>query len=251
MKQADVHVQLNTLVCAVRWRRGHVEIDAVQSGRHVSYDAARAVITLPLGVLQSSEGAGTVQFEPPLEAKRAALDLLVMGPVLKILLQFRTRFWEQLDGGRYLRASFFHAPAAPFRTFWTQLPLRAPLLTAWTAGPNAARLSAQSDDELVSTALMSAETIFGKRAAVRDHFQGASLHNWQSDPFARGAYSYVLAGGMSARKTLARPLLDTLFFAGEATEGPDAATVAGALQSGERAAREVMRGRRSAKGRSQ
>jgi monoamine oxidase len=39
---------------------------------------------------------------------------------------------------------------------------------------------------------------------------------------------------------LAAPLEDTLFFAGEATDTEDeAATVTGALQSGERAAREV------------
>ena len=78
---------------------------------------------------------------------------------------------------------------------------------------------------------------------MREQFQAASLHNWQTDPFARGAYSYVLAGGTSARKALARPLLGTLFFAGEAADadGELAGTVAGALQSGERVAREVLR----------
>ena len=242
--QNRVRVQLNTIVHTVSWRRGRVEIEAIQSGRRILFSAPRAIITLPLGVLQGApEHAGTVRFEPPLKAKRAALDLLAMGPVLKVLLQFQSRFWEQLHAGRYRRAAFFHAPGSPFPTFWTLLPLRAALLTAWTAGPNAERLSSLSDDELTATALSSLEAIFGRRAGVREQFQAASLHNWQTDPFARGAYSYVLAGGTSARKALARPLLGTLFFAGEAADadGELAGTVAGALQSGERVAREVLR----------
>src|SRR5215469_9930935 len=41
--------------------------------------------------------------------------------------------------------------------------------------------------------------------------------DWQSDPFARGAYSYIVAGKMDAPQRLARSVDDTLFFAGEAT----------------------------------
>jgi len=67
-------------------------------------------------------------------------------------------------------------------------------------------------------------------------------HDWQRDPYARGAYSYVLTGGTQARAALARPLHDTLFFAGEATDIKDeSGTVAGALESGARAADEVLR----------
>jgi len=64
-------------------------------------------------------------------------------------------------------------------------------------------------------------------------------HDWQQDPFARGAYSYLTVGAHDARAALAQPLDDTLFFAGEATE-EEGGTVAGALQSGTRAAHEVL-----------
>ena len=67
-----------------------------------------------------------------------------------------------------------------------------------------------------------------------------TLHDWQGDRFARGAYSYVAVGGGTARQWLASPLEDTLFFAGEATHQDEAATVSGALQSGERAADEII-----------
>jgi monoamine oxidase len=67
-------------------------------------------------------------------------------------------------------------------------------------------------------------------------------HDWAADPFARGAYSYVRVGGIQAQAALARPVADTLFFAGEATElAGHQATVHGALFTGQRAADEVLR----------
>jgi hypothetical protein len=41
--------------------------------------------------------------------------------------------------------AFFHNPEAPVPTFWTPLPMRAPLLTAWAGGPKAARLTGRPE----------------------------------------------------------------------------------------------------------
>jgi monoamine oxidase len=83
--------------------------------------------------------------------------------------------------------------------------------------------------------------MFGKRYDVAEALRGYYYHDWQRDPFARGAYSYVLVGADAARQSLAAPLADTLFFAGEATDTEgETATVTGALQSGIRAAREAL-----------
>jgi monoamine oxidase len=57
---------------------------------------------------------------------------------------------------------------------------------------------------------------------------------------SRGAYSYVRVGGEGAREALAAPEGGRLYFAGEATDPGQAGTVAGALQSGQRAARELL-----------
>jgi len=121
------------------------------------------------------------------------------------------------------------------------MPLRAPLLNAWLGGPDAARLSEESDSEIIRTALASLASVFGGRSHVNKlQLEAAHVHNWQRDPFSRGAYSYVSVGNNEARRTLAAPLQETLFFAGEATDTEgEAATVTGALQSGARAAREL------------
>lgn len=66
-------------------------------------------------------------------------------------------------------------------------------------------------------------------------------HPWSCDPFSRGAYSYAAVGGQSGPEELARPIEDTLFFAGEATHATLGGTVAGAIARGRRAADEVRR----------
>jgi monoamine oxidase len=242
LDRENIRLQLQTVVREIRWKRGSVEIDAIFLDHPFSVQAACAIVTLPLGVLQAPvEACGAVLFVPDLGAKRTALEGLVSGPVLKLSLRFRSAFWEELDGGRYQGASFFHSATTAFPTFWTSLPLRAPLLTAWIAGPKAASLSVSDMPHIVRQALESLSVIFSGRPQSDFELEAAYLHNWQTDPFARGAYSYIAVGGGDARRTLAAPLEDTLFFAGEATDTEgEAATVTGALQSGERAAREVI-----------
>ena len=242
LRGSSVRLQLNTIVRAVRWKRRAVEAEGTFLGQPFRAAAARAIVTLPLGVLQlPASAAGAVRFWPVLKEKRAALKHLAPGPVLKVLLRFKGPFWEKLDKGRYCNAAFFHAPEAAFPTFWTALPVRTPLLVAWAAGPKADRLAGADGERMIGEALASLTSVFGKGANIERQLEGAWVHDWQADPYARGAYSYVTVGGEKARAVLAEPLLDTLFFAGEAadTEG-EAGTVAGALQSGVRAAREVL-----------
>jgi len=238
-----VHLQLHTVVSAVRWKRGAVEIEGVFLDRPFQVKAPRAVVTVPIGVLQLPDGApGAIRFAPALEKKRAAIAGILSGPVLKVVLRFRSVFWEKFDGGRYHDAAFFYSVGTPFPTFWTSMPTRSPFLNAWTGGPPAALLCQKSDAEIVQAALESLEKMFGDNLPdSRAHLEGAFVHNWERDPFSRGAYSYVGVGqNDTARRTLAAPLDDTLFFAGEATDTEgEAATVTGALQSGARAAREV------------
>ena len=242
LDRENIRLQLQTVVHEVRWRRGSAQIDATFLDQPFSVQAPCVIVTLPLGVLQApADTLGAVRFVPQLDAKQKALEGLASGPVLKLSLRFRRAFWEELDGGAYLSAAFFHAATTAFPTFWTSLPLRAPLLTAWIAGPKAARLSTAEMPHIVEQALESLSVVFGGRSRSEFQLESAYLHNWQTDPFARGAYSYPAVGGSGARSALAAPLQDTLFFAGEATDTQDgAATVTGALQSGDRAAREVI-----------
>jgi monoamine oxidase len=238
----NTRVQLHTLVREVRWTKGSAEIRGEFLGQPFTTRAPKVIVTLPLGVLQAPEGAeGAVRFTPALQ-KQKALEGLASGPVLKVALRFRTPFWETIDNGRYYNASFFHSPDSPIPTFWTSRPLRASLLNAWVGGPKAARLEPTPTSSIVKEALAALERMFGPQPEGME-LEAAFTHQWSQDPFARGAYSYVTVGGSEARRELAAPVDNTLFFAGEATDWEgEAATVTGALHSGARVAEEVLRG---------
>jgi monoamine oxidase len=239
--KGDSHVQLQARVRSVTWTRGHVEVEAQLPEQTVRISAARAVVTLPLGVMKlPSDAEDAVKFTPALQEKRVALQGLGFGPVVKLVLRFRTAFWEDAQAGRFRDTLFFHLHDAPFPTFWTALPARVPLLVAWAGGPRVPRLPDPSTAGLVRAALQSLDAMFGAHCNAGQLLEGAYWHDWQADPLTRGAYSFVKVGGDAAARTLAAPLEETLFFAGEATdyEG-EAATVTGAIRSGERAAREI------------
>lgn len=220
-----VRMQLQTVVRAVRWSRGSVEVEGAFRGKPWRARAPRAVVTLPLGVLQS----GAIRFTPRLEKP---LEKLASGPVIRVAMAFRSAFWEKDHPG----VAFFHSPRAPFPTFWTPLPMHAPLLTAWAGGPKAARLTGSSERKLLHHALASVRAVLKSE----EEPQASLVHDWQADPYARGGYSYVRVGGTGAREELAAPLEETLYFAGEATDAEEAGTVGGALASGMRAAREIL-----------
>jgi monoamine oxidase len=242
---SSVEMQLSTVARGIQWQRGKVEVEGVRNSGPFSATARCAIITLPLGVLQLPPDApGAVRFTPALDAKARALRGLAPSPVIKVIMRFRTAFWEELDGGRYADAAFLRSLDAPFPSFWTALPVRTPLLVAWAGGPRAERLSGVAARNVIRQATASLETMFGRRARAAQRLEAAWLHDWQQDPFARGAYSYVTVGGAGARNALAAPLQGTLYFAGEASdfEG-EHGTVAGALRSGTRAARQVLKRR--------
>jgi monoamine oxidase len=216
-------LQLETPVRRLRWSRSSVAVEGVFRGERWTAWAPRAVITLPIGVLPSLR----------LREKTAALARLASGPVIRVAMAFRSAFWEKEHSGN----AFFHSPEAPFPTFWTPLPMHAPLLTAWAGGPKAQKLTGRSQEFLLRQALASV------RSVLKNDEEPVALlvHDWQADPYARGGYSYVKVGGTGARERLAEPLEDTLHFAGEATDVEQSGTVGGALASGLRAAQEVLR----------
>jgi monoamine oxidase len=216
-------LQLETVVQSVRWKPRSVELKGTFRGEAWGAWAPRAVITLPIGVLPSLR----------IREKAAALARLASGPVIRVAMAFRSAFWEKEHPGN----AFFHSPQAPFPTFWTPLPMHAPLLTAWAGGPKAQKLTGRTQEFLLRQALASVRSVL-----KNDEEPVAFLvHDWQADRYARGGYSYVKVGGTGARERLAEPLEETLYFAGEATDVEQSGTVGGALASGLRAAQEVLR----------
>jgi monoamine oxidase len=240
--EAGVGIRLSTIVRRVSWRHGTVSVEVkTGSGETQTIRARAVVVTLPVSLLRDGGDENEVVFTPELPAgKRKALRSIKMGHVVKVVLQFRTAFWERLNAARYRDGAFFRRERQSFGAYWTQVPVRSELIVAWAGGPKAVALGAESQAELIERALTGFGELFDEPELARKEFEGGVMHDWTRDPFARGAYSYVAVGGGDAREALAEPLDNVLFFAGEATSNNGhGGTVNGALETGERAAREA------------
>jgi monoamine oxidase len=232
-------ILLARTVQRVEWSSGFVRV--ITKPGEEDFTARQAIITLPLGVLQvMPPQTGAIEFHPELPTKRDAARRLAMGSVVKIFLRFREPFWE--NDKRLKNASFFHSREPYFPTWWTFLPARTSALTGWAGGPAADHLSGKGDGFAMSKALETLSRIFSmSQTTLQEMLESHVVSDWQSDPFSRGAYSYTPVGSTDAMEQLAKPIDDTLFFAGEAThfEG-EAGTVAGAIASGYRAADQIL-----------
>jgi monoamine oxidase len=239
-------MELKTTVTHVRWGFGTVEVEAQKSDSRVQAFASRLLVTLPLGLLSAKSGGdAAVIFDPPLAAKTAALSKLRVGHVIRVSMVFRSRFWAELkaEGRTLSNMTFLFSRDPVFPTWWTLTPLDAPVLTGWAPADAAERLSLLSDAQICEQAIQAlARVLHLSLDRCRTELLHAYTHNWQNDPYSRGAYSYVAIGGGDTQRELAAPFENTLFFAGEATnfEGHHG-TVHGAIASGYRAAEEILK----------
>ncbi len=240
------NLMLNATVENIEWGPGSatLQVRSGLSGRVERLQCRRAVVTVPLGVLQVDPSApGAIRFDPePVEVLAAARKLR-FGQVMRLVLRFSEIFWEKLDG--LADAGFLLSEEQFFPTWWTPLPFRAPVLTGWSAGPHAAHLLNQPRSTVIEYALNDLARITNVSVErLTSLVECAYFHDWHGDPFSRGAYSYVPAGALPARAALAEPVANTLFFAGEATElHGHSATVHGAIATGKRAAHQILKDR--------
>ena len=237
-----VKILRSAVVRRVVWQEGRVSSEVEVAGSTIALSGHGAIITVPLGVLQ----AGAICFEPDVERNLSAARRLAFGPVVRITLQCTDAFWERRslasENEELSKLSFLHAENEPVPTWWTQYPLQSSVITGWVGGPKAAALAALPEAERIEAALSSLSHIAGmNREHLGKHVESVYHHDWQRDPFSRGAYCYVPVGALDAIKDLASPCQNTLFFAGEATDiGGHTGTVHGAIASGLRAAKQAM-----------
>ncbi|HEY3933113.1 MAG TPA: NAD(P)/FAD-dependent oxidoreductase [Gemmatimonadales bacterium] len=233
--------RLETLAIAVRWKRGRVEVDVDHHGAVETLDAPALVVTLPVSLLAApADRKGAIEFSPSLEMKRQAFDTLLMGAAIKLVFRFDRPFWRDVPG--LGEALFIQDVSQPFPTWWTAQPADSPVITGWIGGPPAGRAAARAPEELRNEAVTSLAHATGRRTSdVAGSLLSWHYHDWVNDPLSRGAYSWVAVNGLEAHTALAASLDETLFFAGEATRGQGFnATMDGAIESGWRAAEEVL-----------
>lgn len=245
---AHGRVLLSVAVTTIRSGSRGIEaiVKGTWGGPPKKLTAKVALVTLPLGILQSRRGASAVRFEPPLpKAKRAAIARLAMGRVIKIVVRFHDRLGSGPLSNVAPSVNFLHLPRASVPTWWVPSPAPPNCLVGWIAGPAADRFASHhgSDAGRVRAAVEALARGLGViPQALAGAVEDAFVFDWGRDEWARGAYCWEPQGTVDAPAALAAPVGDRLYFAGEATNtGGDLGTVHGALETGRRAAREIMR----------
>jgi monoamine oxidase len=222
-------IRLSTPATRVAWGGGGVAVDTPAG----TITARSAIVTVSTGVL----AAGGIAFDPALPAPTlGAIHALPMGLAMKVAL--RAVGPDRLDLplhcsiDRQVKRS--GDPTMAFQCW----PYKRDYIQGWIGGPVAWELARAGEAAAVDFALGQLRSLFGGR--VDRVFAGAPhlVTRWDSDPFVRGAYSFVRPGDADARLVLARQLADGhLLFAGEACHDGMTGTVAGAWISGRDAAR--------------
>jgi monoamine oxidase len=208
-----------------------VHDDGVQIGcGDQIFDAARVVVTVPLAVLKSN----MIRFDPPLStAKASAIDRLGVGTLAKIGLIFDTPFWLQssyafgLTGGAKSGATLALTSATRGDA----------ALTLLVGGSTGAQIEGMDEGQARAWAMAQLRAEFGP-----DVPQPSAIRrtNWSGDPYALGSYACVAVGSRPDDfATLAEPVGERLFFAGEATSRNQWATAHGAYLSGLREAARI------------
>jgi monoamine oxidase len=247
LKSYNIAVHTETVVQRVRWNAGSVKIDVRNEKGESTLEAPRALTTLPLSLLKAPIGRlGVVQFTPELRQKQAALDRLEMGKVIRVTVRFRERFWDSIKppGARasLSNMSFLFSQDDWFPTWWTAHPAKSPIITGWAPFRSAERFSGKSRSFVAERSLQTLSALLRvSQSELEKILEDVHFHDWQTDPFSLGAYSYGKVGADRALEILAEPIQDTLYFAGEATDTTgNNGTVHGAIASGYRAAKQIL-----------
>ena len=227
---AGLDIRLGSVVRRIEWDpRKPVAIHTDKE----TLEADGVIVTVPLGVLQ----AGDVAFEPALpDTKRAAIGRLGMGDLCKVVLRYDKPFWppDQYVFG-YLCQPVQGNPTMAISLWKTH---RLPALVFLTGGSLAREIESWSDAAVAAWAERVTRDMFGDTVPRPRAVERTA---WGSDPFSRGAYSYMAVGAVPADiETLAEPVGGRLFFAGEATYRHHWAGSHGAYASGLREAARLL-----------
>lgn len=243
VKELRGEVRLGYEVLGLRWSAGKVFVDTTQG----ECTAPQCIVTLPLGVLQRVNRLAGIRMDPEPRAITQARRL-EMGHASRFTMIFRDRWWEtsaMLDRETLRAMSFLFTSSRLPPVWWTSHPEAEalPALTGWVGGPRSSAFEGKTAEQLGDEACATLAKVFSvQEKVVRAALVATYTHDWATDPFAQGAYSYVPVGAMDASAAMTQPEAETIFFAGEHTDVTgNWGTVHAAIRSGLRAAAQILK----------
>jgi len=213
---------------------GRVRCVFDRGGTAVEVDAARVVLALPFSQLRRCEIA-----VPLPRVKRRVIDELPYGTNAKVLVGVLGRPWRESgsSGTSFSDGGAYHESWDSARGF----PGEAAVLTAFSGGELGVRVG-ESNPEAQGRRFVDAIDVVYPGTANAFTGRTARMH-WPSARYFEGSYSAFGPGDVTSLGGAAGFAVDRLHFAGEHTSDRAQGYMEGAVESGERCAREVLAAR--------
>lgn len=214
-------IRLNTPVTRIDHRDRTIRLDTPAG----TLTADRVVVAVPTPILAE----GGIVFDPPLPAKQDAAANLPLGLADKVFLAVDRPPWpahQHLTGNPHAVCTASHR-LSPFG--W-------PIVESFFGGACAEAM--ESEAAAIQFAIDELVALLGSDWRTRLHPLAAT--DWAHAPHIRGSYSHARVRHAGARRILAEPVDDRLFFAGEACSAHDFSTAHGAYATGVAAAHAIM-----------
>jgi monoamine oxidase len=219
-------VDLGRPVAAISVEREHATVRCADS---TTLRARHVVCAAPLGVLHK------IAIEPALPALQAdAFAKLPSQPLTQVYLVPKIKFWER-DG--YAPSLFTDSGAGMIAAARSGAnPNEVTSLACWIMGDAAAALDRLPAADAGRAVIAEIERI---RPAARGALEFVALHSWGADPYAGGAWAYFRPGDVTRYAANLGAAHGRLHFCGEHL-ALESRGMEGAMESGERAALEVL-----------
>lgn len=232
-----VQVELSTPVKEIWW--GEPWGVGITTAFNTHLWAKFAIITAPVAVL----AGGAIEFKPTLDhAYTDAFSGLRMDTLGKLFLQFNSNVKFNVPN--------INSICVPLTKDAKGKPAEVPFIITKIYGENIAmlfvlgtlakQLENNGEEAMLDYALKKMADMFGT-SVNRDNLVAKSHHSWLKDEWSLGCVSYAPPGAVPLRQTLARPLNNQLFFAGEAVSLYAHSSVHGAYETGTAAARQILK----------
>ena len=219
------------LTAITRLPDGRMRITVARDAATRDETADRVILALPFTLLRDVDLTRS-GFRP---LKLAAIRDLGMGRNTKLQLQFDERVWRARNGNGETRVT------GSYLTSWEVTRAQrgtAGILNFFSGGTLAVQAGDGTPEESARRALADIERCY---PGITPSWNGKVIRNpWDRHPWSRGSYSLLRPGQYTAFHGVEWEPEGTVHFAGEHTSDEFAGYLNGAVESGQRAAREVV-----------
>jgi monoamine oxidase len=226
-------VQLGYALTAIRRARGgNYQLTFRYGNRSLDVSADRVVLALPFSILGSSVDYRAAGFRA---LKQTAIEELGMGTNSKLHIQFTGRHWENLGSNGTTYAD------TGYQSSWDvtrNQPGQSGILVNYTGGAIGDSFGKGKPADRAARFLDQIEPVL---PGLKNKWNGrATIDYWHGYPFTKGSYSYWRVGQYTQFAGVEREPEAACHFAGEHTSIDFQGYLNGAVESGERAAKEIL-----------